>query len=161
MKPLLILATALALGGCITVSDKGGGSRFVRSESPSQMGTATITKEIGLQDTAVTFYVLDPKRGAKPIKVGFVGDAGWQGTLPRDAAWSKDGSVVAVQGADYKSWSHAYDFKTGQTLEDLYAPFTGNIAKLLKSRGGVGAKVLADWNSFDAVAQPAPATSVR
>lgn len=107
-----------------------------------------------MQDSAVTFEVFDPKIGDQPINVGFVGDKNWKGDLPRAAIWSADGSVVAVQGADYKSWSHAYDFKTSRIVEDSSAPFQGNIAKLLKSRGGSGPKVLDDWRQFDLVARP-------
>ena len=107
-----------------------------------------------MQDSAVTFSVLDPKKGKKPIEVGFVGDAGWKGIMPRAAVWSQDGSVIAVQGADFKSWSHAYDFKNSRIIENSTPPFQGNIAKLLNARGGVGPKVLRDWTKFDQVARP-------
>lgn len=160
MKPIIVSAIALILGGC-TISDGGGGSRFVQSSSPTQMGEAIFTKEIGLQDSAVIFEVRDPKKGAQSINVGFVGDAKWKGVLPRAAAWSKDGSVIAVQGADFQNWSHAYDFKTSQIVGDLPAPFQGNIGKLLKSRGGVGRKVLEDWKNFDAISTPVSAQSRR
>ena len=154
MKILPAVAALALLAGCVSIQDSGGGSRFIQSQSPTQMGTAIITKEIGMQDSAVIFEVRDPKIGDKPINVGFVGDDKWKGNLPHAAVWSVDGSVVAVQGADFKSWSHAYDFKTGQIVEDFYPPFKGNIAKLLKSRGGIGPKVLDDWKRFDQVAKP-------
>lgn len=153
MRPIIASAIALILGGC-TISDGGGGSRFVQSSSPAQMGEAIFIKDIGPQDSAVIFEVREPKKGAKPINVGFVGDANWKGVLPRAATWSKDGSVIAVQGADFQNWSHAYDFKTSQIVEDLYMPFQGNIGKLLKSRGGVGRKALDDWKNFDKTARP-------
>ena len=156
MKPIFALPLALLLGGCITVKDSGGGSRYIQSSSPTQMGEAIIRKEIGMQDSAVIFEVRDPKKGEKPINVGFVGDEKWKGDLPKAAMWSVDGSVVAVQGAGFQSWSHAYDFKSGVIVEDLYSPFKGNIDKLLKSRGGIGPKVLDDWAKFDQVAKPVP-----
>ena len=154
MKFSLALAAFALVTGCVTFKDGGGASRALQSKSPSGVGTAIFTKEIGPQDSAVNFEVLDPKAGEKPVSVGFVGDAQWHGDLPHAAVWSKDGSVIAVQGADYKSWSHAYDFKRSLIVEDLYPPFQGNIDKLLKSRGGSGPKVLDDWTRFDQVAQP-------
>lgn len=81
MKFLFALTSIALLSGCITVTDSGGGSRFYQSQSPTQMGAAIFTREIGPQDTAVNFEVSDPKVGDKPITVGFVGDANWKGDL--------------------------------------------------------------------------------
>ncbi len=153
-----VAALALALiSGCVSVKDSGGGSRFYQSKSPTQMGAAIFTKNVGFQDTAVTFEVIDPKKGAAPIEVGLVGDAGWQGFMPKNAIWSRDGSVVAVQGADFKTWSHAYDFKRhSSSLNEVYPldKRAAAIEKLLRNRGGIGAKVLDDWADFDDVARP-------
>ena len=158
MKLSLGVAALFFATGCISVRDSGGGTRFIQSKSPTQMGAAIFTKNVGFQDTAVTFEVIDPKKGAAPIEVGLVGDAGWQGFMPKNAIWSRDGSVVAVQGADFKSWSHAYDFKTSQIVEDLGSISQGNIKKLLQKRGGAGRKVLDDWANFDDVARPVAST---
>ena len=153
MKPHFALV-ALLLTGCVTVQDKNGPSRFIESQSPTQIGTAIITKNIGWQDSAVIFEVRDPNKGAEPIQVGSVGDELWQGDLPKQAVWSRDGSVVAVQGADFKHWSHAYDFQNSVAIQDIYPPFKGNVAALLKQRGGAGAKVVEDWKQFDQIARP-------
>ena len=120
------------------------------------MGQAIFTKEIGMQDTAIIFEVSDPKISAKPINIGFVGDAHWKGQPPRAAVWSKDGSVIAVQDAESKNWSHAYDFRTSHNFADVYpdAKRAAAIEKLLKIRGGLGPKVLNDWKQFDKVAVP-------
>ena len=156
MKSAIIPLALTLLGGCISVQDAGGGTRFYRSLSPTQMGAAIFTKEIGPQDTAVRFAVLDAKVGDQPIEVGLVGDANWKGNLPKRAAWSKDGSVVAVQGADAKNWSHAYDFRTSHNFADVYpdAQRAAAIEKLLQTRGGIGPNVLNDWDQFDQVATP-------
>lgn len=157
MKPFCALSLVGLTIGCISVTDSGGASRFVRSVSPTQLGEAIFTREVGLQDTAIKFDVIDPKVGTKPINVGFVGDENWKGITPKKAVWSKDGSVIAVQGADFKSWSHVYDFKKHDyALTDIYPPDKRALAigKLLKSRGGNGPKVLDDWAQFDQVAQP-------
>ncbi len=157
MKPILALTLVVLAGGCISVQDSGGGSRFVSSLSPTAKGEAIFTKEVGPQDSAVNFEVIDSKIGAKPINVGFVGDDKWKGKMPHAAVWSKDGTVIAVQGADFKSWSHAYDFKRSDfSLGDVYPldKRAKDIEKLLKSRGGIGPKVLDDWAKFDEAARP-------
>lgn len=120
------------------------------------MGAAIFAKEVGFQDTAITFYVRDPKVGAKAINLGFAGDQGWQGNPPKAANWSKDGSIIAVRSADEKAWSLYYDFKNSEaTACDIYpmdkrAKCIGN---LLQSRGGVGSKVMEDWAKFDEVSR--------
>ena len=157
MKPIFALPLIVLVAGCISVEDSGGGSRFVSSLSPTAKGEAIFTKEIGLQDSAVNFEVIDAKVGAKPITVGLVGDDKWKGKMPHAAVWSKDGTVIAVQGADFKSWSHVYDFKrSDKALCDVYpeAKRAQDIEKLLKSRGGIGPKVLEDWANFDKFARP-------
>ena len=156
MKSAIIALALALLGGCISVQDAGGGTRFYRSLSPTQMGAAIFTKEIGPQDTAVRFAVLDAKVGDQPIEVGLVGDANWKGNLPKKAVWSKDGSVIAVQGADAKSWSHAYDFKLSRDLSRIIPDDkrAAAIEKLLQTRGGIGPNVLNDWGQFDQVATP-------
>ena len=159
---LLLHAAALGLAvaglsGCVTFTDSGGGSRALQSESPSALGTAIFTKEIGPQDSAVNFQVIDPKVGAAPVTVDFVGDANWKGEPPKNAVWSADGSVIAVQGADFQSWSHAYDFKKHDFSVSALYPLphrAKTIEKLLKSRGGIGPKVTPDWTKFDQVARP-------
>lgn len=157
MKPIFALPLLVLVAGCISVQDSGGGSRFVSSLSPTTKGEAIFTKDIGAQDSAVIFEVVDSKVGAKPINVGFVGDDKWKGKMPHAAVWSKDGTVIAVQGADFKSWSHVYDFKRNDfSLNDVYPleKRATDIEKLLKSRGGIGPKVLDDWTKFDEVAHP-------
>lgn len=157
MKFLFALSLLGLTTGCISVEDSGGGSRFVTSLSPTSMGKAIFTKDVGPQDSAVNFQVVDPKIGEKPITVGFVGDDKWKGTMPKNSAWSKDGSVIAVQGADFKNWSHVYDFKKhNYAMSDVY-PLdirAAAIENLLKNRGGIGPKVLDDWAKFEQVAQP-------
>lgn len=158
MKPIFALAIFALATGCVS---SGGGSSIgdvtsLRSPSPTQMGAAIFTKHIGFQDDAVSFEVIDTKVGAKPIDIGFVGDAKWKGEMPKDAVWSKDGSVIAVQGADFKSWSHVYDFKQHDyALSDIYPldKRAAAIEKLLQSRGGKGPKVLDDWANFDKTAK--------
>ena len=157
MKPIFGLSAVALATGCISIQDSGGGSRFVSSLSPTAKGEAIFTKEVGLQDSAVNFEVIDPKVGAQPINVGLVGDDKWKGKLPHAAVWSKDGTVIAVQGADFKSWSHVYDFKRSDfPLSDIYPleKRASAIEKLLKARGGIGPKVLEDWAKFDQVARP-------
>ena len=157
MKHLFGVAALALATGCISVKDSGGGTRAFTSGRPTGTGTAIFTKEIGLQDTAINFEVFDPKADTAPITIGFVGDANWKGEMPKNAVWSKDGSVIAVQGADFKSWSHAYDFKrSDQSLCDVYPPEkrAAAIEKLLTIRGGIGAKVMDDWAKFDQVARP-------
>ena len=159
MKPLIALALAILLSGCISVQDKNGGSRFIQSNSLTQRGTAIFTKEIGPQDTAITFEVIDHKVGEKPIHIGLVGDEKFRGLPPEAAVWSKDGSVIAVRASGAKTWTHAYDFRKSHDLEDVYPASKRALAieKLLKSRGGSGGsgtKVLSDWTKFDAVARP-------
>lgn len=157
MKLLCALSLLGLTTGCISVEDSGGGLRFVESVSPTAMGKAIFTREVGPQDTAINFDVIDPKVGTKPINIGFVGDENWKGLTPKNAVWSKDGSVIAVQGADYLSWSHVYDFKKHDSaLSDVYPlnKRASAIEKLLKSRGGIGPKVLDDWAKFDKVARP-------
>ena len=157
MKHSLAVAALAFLAGCVSIEDGGGGTRAFQSQSPTAMGTAIFTKEVGPQDSAVNFEVIDPKIGAQPLTVGFVGDANWKGQMPRAAVWSKDGSVIAVRGADFVGWSHAYDFKAHNfALSDVYPlkKRADSIEKLLKSRGGPGPKVLNDWAQFDQFARP-------
>lgn len=157
MKHLFAVAALAFLVGCISISDDGGSSRFYQSNSPTGMGAAIFTKNVGFQDTGFDFSVRDPKIGAKKVEIGFVGDQGWQGFAPKNAVWSKDGSVIAVQSADAKSWSHVYDFKQHDyALSDTYPleKRAAAIEKLLKSRGGIGPKVLDDWAKFDKFAKP-------
>lgn len=157
MKSIFALPLITLVAGCISVQDSGGGSRFVSSLSPTAKGEAIFTKEIGPQDSAVNFEVIDSKVGAKPITVGLVGDDKWKGKMPHAAVWSKDGTVIAVQGADFNGWSHVYDFKRSDfSLSDVYPldKRAHDIEKLLKSRGGNGPKVLDDWAKFDQVAHP-------
>ena len=157
MKSLCALALFGLTSGCISVKDAGGGSRFIESQSPTQMSKAIFTREVGPQDTAIIFDVIDLQVGTKPINIGLVGDDKWKGVAPKKAVWSKDGSVIAVQGADFKSWSHVYDFKKHNSALNDVDPSDKHalaIEKLLKSRGGIGPKVLDDWANFDKVAQP-------
>ena len=156
MKLFFAVAALTLTCGCISIQDSGGGSRALQSKSPTGLGTAIFTKEIGPQDNAVNFDVIDPKVGDKPIDIGLVGDDKWQGKMPRQAVWSKDGSVIAVQSADSKTWSHAYDFRASRNYADVFPDDKRAIAieKLLKTRGGIGPKVLDNWAKFDQVARP-------
>ena len=156
MKFLFALTLVAVASGCVSVRDENGGTRFYQSQSPTNMGAAIFTKEIGFQDTAFIFEVRDPKVGEKPIHIGLIGDEKFQGLPPEAAVWSKDGSVIAVRASGAKAWTHAYDFRKSHDLEDVYPASKRAviIEKLLKSRGGNGAKVLSDWKKFDAVAQP-------
>ena len=156
MKFLFALTLVAFASGCISVQDKNGGSRFYQSQSPTKMGAAIFTKEIGFQDTAFIFEVRDPKSGEKPVNIGLVGDQGFQGLPPESAVWSKDGSVIAVRASGAKTWTHAYDFCTSHNLEDVDPDSKRALAieKLLKNRGGNGTKVLDNWAKFDELARP-------
>ena len=124
--------------------------------------SALIRRESGFLDTAVFLYVYDPQVSKRWINLGHVGDQGFQGYA--EAVWSRDISVIATRRKVYGGrfggaqknygvlWTHFYDFK--QHKDRL--SFSSNsqhqrsreIAKLLQSRGGIGAEVNTDDKNF-------------
>lgn len=130
---------------------------LAESKSPAHLGTAVFLVDAGSFGGSTTyFFVRDRARsGAAPVRVG--GPYASDGPIQmQEAAWSTDGSVMAVrvEAADFDGkeisrsdgdyWMDAYDFQKHQAVSE--GEKTGerskSIERLLEARGGVSSHTL-------------------
>lgn len=167
-KIILIMSSSVFCLSSCGVDDVGR-TQLYESVSPAKLGSAIFYEDTGFQDTIMHLYIRDNRIGAKAIDMGVLSDAGGQGTRPKDAVWSRDGTVIAVRTDDLVPgkkglwvqrgvlYTHVYDFLThseGVPITKSAKQRSAAIKALLNSRGGEGQKVLSDWNNFDRLARP-------
>jgi hypothetical protein len=132
---------------------------LAESSSPTRVGVATILVDAGpfsFAGNTSYFFVRDTaKSGTTPLRVGgpYISD----GPIKlQEAAWSKDGSIVAVrvkvgQSAghgfsryDGAFWIDAYDFRAHQAvLEGAKIRERSKVIEhLFAQRGGIGVRTL-------------------
>jgi hypothetical protein len=130
---------------------------LAESKSPAQLGTAVFLVDAGsLGGNTTYFFARDRgKSGATPVRVG--GPYASDGPVKlQEAAWSQDGSVIAVRvqvgepagkgfgRSDGTYWIDAYDFRKHQAVSEgeKIGGRSSAIERLLAARGGVSSHTL-------------------
>ena len=132
-------------------------SRLAETRSDANLGTAAFLVDTGsFAGNKIYFFVRDPAiSSGLPVCAG--GPYGSDASIQlQEAAWSKDGSVIAVRvrvgvpdghgfsREDGAFWIDAYDFRAHRAVVEG-SNIEGRsqvIATLLKERGGEGSKTL-------------------